>query len=208
MGQRPEMPAKPRPIALPRPRPRGELSLEEALARRRSVREFLSRPLTREEISQLVWAAQGITDGEGDRTAPSAGALFPLELYLTTAEGTFHYRPSGHRLRRLGKRDVRRPLCRAALSQEWVRDAPATFAIAAVYSRTVRKYGKTWSPLYVHLEAGHAAQNLLLQAVALDLGAVVVGAFDDDEVQRLLGLPPSHEPLYLIPVGEPAPVRE
>ncbi|TNF71625.1 MAG: SagB/ThcOx family dehydrogenase [Acidobacteria bacterium] len=191
-------------LKLPPPRSKGDLSLEEVLAKRRSIRDFRDRALTDEELSQLLWAAQGITDQEGDRTAPSAGALFPLELYVARSDGLFHYQPADHSLRCLATEDLRSRICRAALDQEMLEHAPATFVLAAVYERTARKYGRSRSPRYVHMEAGHAAQNLLLEAVALGLGAVLVGAFEDEEIRNVLSLERDHRPLYLIPVG---PVR-
>lgn len=191
-------------IELPEPVTLGPLSLEEALARRRSVRAFTRRQPTAGELSQLLWAAQGVTSPEGDRTAPSAGGLLPLELYLAVADGFYHYEPGSHRLRRLSTKDLRRLICRAALAQEVVREAPVTFVIAAVVQRTAARYGERRSPRYVHMEVGHAAQNLLLEAVALGLGAVVIGAFEDDELLAALSLPRGHQPFYLIPVGEPA----
>jgi SagB-type dehydrogenase family enzyme len=195
-------------IPLPPPRCDGSTSLEQALVRRRSIRQFEGLPLTAEELGQLLWAAQGITDERGFRTAPSAGGLYPLEVYVTSADGTFHYEPGEHRLVLQNPEDARRPLYEAALRQEPVRQAPAVFVVAAVYARTAAKYGEERGSRYVHLEAGHAAQNLLLEAVALDLGAVPIGAFHDDQVQNALGLPADHEPLYLIPVGHPQATRE
>jgi SagB-type dehydrogenase family enzyme len=188
---------------LPQPTLVGALSLEETLVQRRSVREFTVTPLSPIEIGQLLWAAQGVTHERGYRSAPSAGALYPLEIYVATADGVFHYRPEGHGLAVLRTQDVRRDLFQAALRQEAIRDAPAVFVFTAVYARTAQKYGGQRSPRYVHLEAGHAAQNLLLEAVALGLGAVPVGAFEDQKIQEVLGLPANHEPLYLIPVGHP-----
>jgi SagB-type dehydrogenase family enzyme len=189
--------------ALPKPQSRGTLSLEETLARRRSRREFTQEPLTAAMLSQLLWASSGITHGDGYRTAPSAGALYPLEIYLATPAGFYHYEPRGHRLAPRFERDSRPDIRRAALGQEAVADAPAVFVIAAVYERSAEKYGRARAERYVHLEAGHVAQNLLLQAVTLDLAAVPIGAFDDEELHRALGLPPDHRPLYLIPVGHP-----
>ncbi len=188
---------------LPPPGLRGAVSLEEALTRRRSVRDFDDAPLTDQELGQLLWAAQGITDERGHRTAPSAGALYPLEVYVVTAEGVFHYQPDGHFLLAVSQYDAREALYSAGLRQEAIRCAPATIVIAAVYERTAKKYGTERSPRYVHLEAGHAAQNLLLEAVALGLGAVPIGAFDDRGVQDAVGLDRDEEPLYLIPVGHP-----
>lgn len=190
-------------IALPAPVRTGRISLEETLARRRSVREFSAAPLTEQELSQLLWAAQGITHPEGLRTAPSAGALYPLELYVATASGFYHYEPRGHRLQKHVQGDLRPALYRAAFEQPPVLQAPAVFLIAAVYERTARKYGPDRAPRYVHIEAGHAAQNLLLQAVTLNLGAVPVGAFDDALLQKAAALPAAHRPLYLIPAGHP-----
>lgn len=190
-------------VPLPEPRPDSEMSLEEALEARRSVRQYTSQRLTDAEISQLLWAAQGMTRGGRGRTAPSAGGLYPLEVYVVTADGVSHYDPAQHGLSKVAGEDLRGPLSRVALGQEAVRDAPAVFGITAVVARTASKYGERASR-YVHLEAGHAAQSLLLQAVALGLGGVPIGAFDDDGVQRVLALPQGEEPVYLIPIGHPA----
>ncbi len=192
----------PEEVTLPQPNLKGRLSLEEVLAKRRSVRQFREEELTWEEISQLLWAGQGITDPKGFRTAPSAGALYPLELYLATAEGSYHYLPDGHKLKKVAEGDGRGRLGEAGLKQGALGEAPAIIVIAAVYERTEAKYGSR-AQRYVHLEAGHAAQNILLQATALGLGAVPIGAFDDQEVKEALPLPSDHEPLYLIPVGHP-----
>jgi len=191
-------------VALLTPRPDGPLSLEQALARRRSVREFTDEPLTWAEISQLLWAAQGITSGWGGRTAPSAGALYPLEIYVATPDGLYHYIPAGHKVEITSQEDLRQVIWRASLRQSAIRQAPAVFVITAVYERTAAKYGDR-ARRYVHLEAGHAAQNLLLQAVALNLGAVVIGAFYDDQLAKGLSLPADRAPLYVIPVGHPRP---
>jgi SagB-type dehydrogenase family enzyme len=179
------------------------VALEEALSSRRSVRDYGNQPLTSAELGQLLWAAQGITNERGFRTAPSAGALYPLEVYLVTAEAVFHYEPESHQLSPVMQGDARPALSQAALRQQPVQRAPAVFVLTAVYARTAQKYGQERSPRYVYLEAGHAAQNILLQATALELGAVPIGAFHDDEVQKALGLPEDHQPLYLIPVGHP-----
>jgi SagB-type dehydrogenase family enzyme len=189
-------------IELPTPATRRG-TLERAIADRRSVREFLDEPLTDRQLSQLLWAVQGITARDGSRSAPSAGALFPLEIYVATARGLHHYEPGRHRLRRRLDRDPRKALYRAALHQEAVRDAPAVFVITAVYERIARKYGEERTPRYVHMEVGHAAQNLLLQAAGLGLGGVPIGAFHDDRIHQALRLPENHLPLYLVPVGRP-----
>ena len=189
-------------LDLPQPRTGGDVSLEETLARRRSVRQYTDEHLTVDEMSQLLWAAQGITRDWGGRTAPSAGALYPLEVYVATPQGLYHYQPDGHRAQVLSRQDLREALARAGLDQSAIRDAPAVFVIAAVYARTAGKYGNR-AERYVKLEAGHVGQNILLQAVALGLGGVPIGAFHDAQVQRVLGLPADHEPLYLMPVGHP-----
>jgi SagB-type dehydrogenase family enzyme len=190
----------PEAIELDPPRLTGPVSLEETLSRRRSVREYTDQDLTMAEIGQLFWAAQGVTADWGARTAPSAGALYPLEIYAVTRDGVYHYLPDVHRAERTPALGLHQALWEAGLRQDWIREAPAVFVIAAVYERTSAKYGDR-SERYVHMEAGHAAENLLLQAVALDLGAVVVGAFHDNQVSRALDLPADQAPLYLIPVG-------
>ena len=188
-------------IVLPAPKHTGKISLEECLARRRSVREFSDRLLTEDQIGQLLWAGQGITSSEGLRTAPSAGALYGLEIYVVLAAGLFHYGPEVHQLEPRATTDLRASLCRAAWEQQAVRSAPAVFVIVGNHKRLAEKYGDARSPRYVHLEAGHAAQNLLLQAEALGLAGVPVGAFDDHAVHAVLSLPREEQPLYLIPLG-------
>lgn len=192
-------------VNLPRPPAAGAMSLEEALARRRSVREFAPGELTLAEISQLVWAAQGVTAPER-RTAPSPGATYPLEVYLVVGEvnslaaGVYRYDPGPHRLELVADGDIRVPVADAAVGQTWISKAAIVVVLAAVFERTTARYGKR-GERYVYVEAGHAAQNLLLQAVALGLGARPVGAFNDLGVSRLLLLPDGETPLYIIPVG-------
>ncbi len=187
-------------IDLPSPVQKGKLSFEETLKKRESVRSFSSKPLTKEELSQLLWAIQGTTRNWGTRTTPSAGALFPLEIYVVLKEGVYRYSVKDHHLDRILEQDLRTSLSKAALGQDCIREAPAVFVITAVYERTSRKYANR-AERYVKMEAGHAGQNLLLQAVSLGLGAVPVGAFQDEQVRQVLHLPVNHEPLYLIPVG-------
>lgn len=190
-------------IDLPKPRLKGEVSVEEALSRRRSIRSYTDRPLTLQAISQLCWAAQGITREEtGFRTAPSAGATYPLELYVVWEKGVYRYDPRSHRLEARVAQDKRGDLAQAALGQRMVAQAPAVFVISAVYERTGRRYGRR-AVRYVHMEAGHVGQNIALQAVALGLGSVPVGAFHDGDVAEVLELPKDEAPLYIIPVGEP-----
>jgi SagB-type dehydrogenase family enzyme len=193
-------------MQLPEPSFISDISLEESLALRRSVRSYTDEPLTLQEMSQLFWAAQGITDPAGLRTAPSAGGTYPLELYAVVgnvrdlAPGVYRYEPEGHQAVKTVDGDIRVALSGAALGQEWVKEAPVVFVFSAVYERTTQKYGER-GIRYVHIELGHAAENLCLQATALGLGPVTVGAFNDDQVSDLLSLPEGEEPLYVIPVG-------
>lgn len=185
-------------------------SLHEVLAQRRSVREYSQQTLSLDDIGQLLWAAQGVTSPAGARTSPSAGGTYPLELYIvvgiadwTPGAGVYRYRPNEHALepRSLGV-DLRNDLAVAAFGQQWVLKAPVSLVLTAVYDRTTAVYGER-GRTYVALEAGHAAQNALLEATALGLGAVPVGSFDDTSLAQLLGLPADEVPLYVIPVGHP-----
>ena len=193
-------------VKLPKPILTGETSLEQLLVQRRSIRDYPDTALTLAEIGQCLWAAQGITHSQGFRTAPSAGALYPLELYVVAgrvedlAKGVYHYEPGHHQLVKTGDDDVRGALTRAALSQPWVKDASAVIVFTAVYERTTKKYGKR-GRRYVHIEVGHAAQNLFLQSDALGLATVVVGAFDDDAIARVLNIPADLQPMLLMPIG-------
>jgi SagB-type dehydrogenase family enzyme len=197
-------------IALPTPELEGKISLEEAVFMRRSIRQFGERPLSLAEAGQLLWAAQGVTDEAGYRTAPSAGALYPLEVYLVAGEvenlpaGIYRYLPDHHALLNISHAEVRSLLATAALKQTWIEEAPAVLVFTAIYERTTRKYGER-GIRYVHMEVGHAAQNIYLQATALDLGTVFVGAFYDDQVSEVLGLPKNEVPLGLMPVGSRKP---
>jgi SagB-type dehydrogenase family enzyme len=187
-------------IQLPEPASDGGMSVEAALAKRESVRHFTSVPLTLSQISQILWAAQGITRNWGGRTAPSAGALYPLELYLALPDGFFHYIPHNHQLMHISDSNFIEDLAAVALGQQCIRESSAVVVIAAVYKRIEQKYGRR-GERYVKVEAGHAAQNILLQAVSQGIGALPVGAFYDEDVRKVLSLPSDHEPLYLIPLG-------
>lgn len=188
---------------LPPPDVKGTLPLEQAIAARRSVREFSAQSLTLEQIGQLCWAGQGVTDeARGFRAAPSAGALYPIELYLVTAQGVDHYLPREHALEAHLAGDVRPPLQRASLGQEAVGEAPLTIVVAAVVDRVARKY-RDRAERYCFIEAGHVGQNILLEATAMRLGGVPVGAFDDGAVTDALRLPKDHRVLYLLPIGHP-----
>ena len=193
-------------IKLPEPQHDNEVSIEQSMLQRRSIRSYTGEPLTLGEVSQLLWAAQGITDARGHRTAPSAGALYPLEVYLVVgdvenlAPGVYEYEPKEHELVLLMDGDKRRELASAALGQSSVATGAVDVVITAVYKRTTVKYGER-GIRYIHIEVGHAAQNLVLQATAMKLGAVTVGAFSDEGVADVLNLPADETPLYIIPVG-------
>jgi SagB-type dehydrogenase family enzyme len=179
------------------------IPVESAMEKRRSIRAFSEKELEIEKISQLLWAAQGITqESTGYRTAPSAGALYPLELFLVKSDGVYHYRPQGHKLIKLMSQDLRIKLAEGSVFQGFIATAPASIVITGIFERTTQKYGQR-GVRYVYMEAGHSCQNILLQAVSLGLGAVPVGAFDDDYLQSLLSLPPEYEILYVVPVGYP-----
>lgn len=195
------------PIALPKPRWESDVSVEQALQSRRSVRAFAPDALTLAEVSQLLWAAQGVT-AYRYRTAPSAGALYPLEVRLAVGDvdglppGVYRYAPAAHALSRTIPEDVRGPLANAAYRQQWAGKGAVVLVLSAVYERTTGKYGER-GIRYAHMEAGHAAQNVYLQAEALGLGTVVVGAFVDAWVKRLLHMGEDEEPLAIMPVGRP-----
>ena len=196
--------AQTRTVALPRPDLEGKVTLDHALAHRRSVREYAKGALTLAEVSQLLWAAHGVTGAGGRRTVPSAGALYPLEILLVAGEvtglpaGVYRYDPERHALHAMAAGDLRRRLAGAALEQSSVGTAPAVIAVTAVMQRTAVKYHER-APRYVHMEAGAVAQSVSLEATALGLGTVLVGAFDDAAVAGVLGI--DEEPLLLLPVG-------
>lgn len=198
-------------IPLPSPRTTDGPPLHEVLNARRSVRAYTDEPLSLADVGQLLWASQGTTSTLGGRTAPSAGGTYPLEVDVVTGHvdglpvaGVYRYHSAEHALeaRSIGA-DLRSRLSAASLNQTWVTDSPVTIIISAVYDRTTAVYGPRGTR-YVDLEAGHAAQNLLLEAVALGLGAVTVGAFDDRLVREVLSMPEIEVPLYIIPVGRPS----
>jgi SagB-type dehydrogenase family enzyme len=194
-------------VTLPPPEGSQAMTVTEALRQRQSVRSFRDQPLSLAAAGKLLWAAQGLNRPRR-RTAPSAGGLYPLTVYLVAgavtdlAAGVYRYVPDGHRLERVTGGDRRQRLAEAALGQPWVRRAPAALVIAADYGRTTGKYGER-GHRYVHMEAGHAAQNVYLKAEALGLGTVMVGAFGDRAVARVLGLAGDRTPLAILPVGRP-----
>jgi SagB-type dehydrogenase family enzyme len=192
-------------VLLPSPKTVGKISLEETLTKRRSIRSYKKDSLTLEEVSQLLWAAQGITQNKwGGRTAPSAGATYPLEIYIIVnrvnglESGLYHYFYREHVLKLIKAKNLSKELCAASLRQEMIEKAAINIIITAEYSRTTDRYGER-GRRYVHMEVGHVGQNIYLQAQALGLGTVVVGAFNDEKVQSLLGI--DEEVLYIMPVG-------
>jgi SagB-type dehydrogenase family enzyme len=193
-------------VALPEPRYDSDVPVEKAILKRRSIRDYTGQALALSDVSQLLWAAQGIIDPSGSRAAPSAGATYPLEVYVVignvkgVAPGIYKYQPEGHQLLKVVSGDKRQELAETALSEQFVAEAAIDIVVTAIYERTMARYGER-GIRYVQMEVGHAAQNVSLQAVALNLGTVVVGAFDDDQVKEVLNLPDDEVPLYIIPVG-------
>lgn len=193
-------------LTLPAP-DQESLSLKEALEQRRSIRDYQDEPITKRQLAQILWAAQGVTDTqEGFRTAPSAGALYPLELYIDVKEaedlnpGVYKYLPADHSLEKVAAESKREKIYDAALRQSWIKEAPVLLVVGAVYERVTSKYDQR-GVRYVHMEAGHAAQNVYLQATSLGLGTVSVGAFDGEKIKKVLEI--EEDVLYLLPVGRP-----
>ena len=184
----------------------GDTSIENALLKRRSVRSYKSDPLTISDISQILWAAQGKTKKYRYRTAPSAGALYPLEIYIAASNvdelknGLYHYKPKDHTLIKISEGDKRSDIFNAALNQDAIESSSAIIIIAAVVERTAVKYGDR-SERYVHIEVGAAGQNIYLQCVSLRLGTVMIGAFKDEALKKVLGLPNNEDPYMIMPLG-------
>lgn len=196
-------------ITLPKPSHKGNVSVEEAIFKRRSLRDFSDKPLTLQEISQLLWAAGGKTvDGMTGptRAYPSAGAIYPLEVYLVAGKvsgidpGIYHYEWRKHQLELVKKGDFRGDLAKAALSQRMIQDAPATLVVTAQHAKTASRYGERGTVRYVSMDTGHMGQNVHLQAESMGLGTVMVGAFIDSQVQKVLGIK-DELTVYMMPVG-------
>jgi SagB-type dehydrogenase family enzyme len=196
----------PKTITLPVPKYEGQISLEQAIKERRSIRSFKNKPLTLEIVSQLLWAAQGVTNEEGLRASPSAGATYPMEIYIVVGNvngldaGVYKYDCSTHALLLVNGGDKRVELSDATLGQPSVRMGQIDIVICGVYERTDAKYGAR-AERYVHMEAGHVAQNIYLQSVVLGLGTVTVGAINDEEVQLVVGNKLGEHPMYVMPIG-------
>jgi SagB-type dehydrogenase family enzyme len=193
-------------ITLPAPSFDGKISVEKAIKSRRSIRLYKQEPIAFTQVSQLLWAAQGITGDDGFRTAPSAGATYPLEIYLVAGKitdltsGVYKYLNKDHALARISDGDNRTELSDAALSQEWIAQAPMAIVICGIYERTSKKYGEN-APKYVHMEVGCAAQNVYLQATALGLGTTFVGAVQEGKIASILHLDKNEHALCILPVG-------
>ena len=198
------------PIKLPPPNPQGKISVEAAISKRRSVRRFRAQPLSLAQLSQLLWSAQGVTGSGGRRAAPSAGATYPLEIFVAVgargienlAAGIYHYQVDNHSLSLHLSGDLRQKLADAALGQSLIANCPVVIVVCALHPRTAYRYGRR-GERYVHMEVGHVGQNVSLQAVALGLATVMIGAFEDEEVRKAIKIEEQIKPLYIIPVGEP-----
>lgn len=201
---------------LPLPKFSSNIMLEKAIACRRSIRDYLDKPITVDALSMLLWAAQGITEfNYGFRTCPSAGGTYPIEIYVVVGkdcvlieegkylpEGSYKYYCKTHSIKMVKGQDLRESLCKASLGQYWVRDARVNIVVCAVYDRTTGRYGDR-GYRYVYMEDGHVGQNIYLMASALKLGTVAIGAFYNDEVRNVIGAQDNEDPLYVMPVGVP-----
>jgi SagB-type dehydrogenase family enzyme len=196
-------------MRLPDPQYEGDVSLERAIRGRRTIRSFDGKALSLRQVSQLLWSAQGITElGGFKRAAPSAGALYPMDIYAVVGAGCvegldpgiYHYEPEDQSISQGRGEDVRGDVARASLRQTWMAQAPLNLVITAEYSRITGKYGQR-GIRYAMIEAGHIGQNIFLQAHAMGLAAGIVGAFDDEKIIRVMGITKTHEPLLVMPVG-------
>ena len=197
-------------VKLPPPTLKGKTSVEEAISKRRSVRRFRAQPLSLPQLSQILWSAQGTTGTGSHRAVPSAGATYPLEVFAVVGEqtveslkaGVYHYKVDSHSLSLQVKGDLRQKLAEAALDQSFIAISPVDIVVCALLSRTAYRYGRR-GERYVHIEVGHVGQNVSLQAIALGLATVMVGAFEDEEVRKVLKVGGQIKPLYIIPMGKP-----
>jgi len=204
-------------LKLPHPRTSGDQSLEEIFLNRRTRRDFQTSPLSLTEVSQILWAAYGFktpehakrNTGKTKRTCPSAGAIFPLEIYLMAGDimdippGFYHYIPDQHALELIHDRDLRKDLYEIAYPREMIRIAPVSLIYAAVESKVKERYGERGRQRYIPMDIGHSAQNVYLQAEAMGLGTCAIGAFDDEGIIQVLDLPAEEIPMYVMPVGHP-----
>lgn len=188
-------------INLALPEVKGKVSLEECIEKRRSLRRFKDQPLSWDLVSQILWAADGITDKKREfRAAPSGGATYPLDIYAVVPSAIYFYEPYHHCLKLKIQGDFRSALAAAAWGQSFIAEAGLSVVIVALYDRITSRYGKRGIQ-YALQESGHIAQNVHLQAVALNLGSVPIGAFDEKEICEVIGLTSDEVPIYIIPVG-------
>ena len=200
---------------LPSPITDGAVSVESAMAKRRSQRNYIDKSISAEQLSQILWAAYGVTELTPDRpsvkggfrTAPSAGALYPFEIYAIVSKvngieaGAYRYDPIEHKIIRTIDKDIREEFSAAAVGSVFIKDAPVILFYSAIFSRMTVKYGDRGRERYVCMDLGHSAQNVYLQAEALNLGTCAIGAFSDNRISRLMQLAEDEEPLYIMPVG-------
>jgi SagB-type dehydrogenase family enzyme len=198
-------------ISLPKPSYKGTVTVEEALTARRTHRSFKPQGISLQQFSQILWGGYGVTAknfGLYLKTAPSAGALYPLDIYAVVGEdgvesltpGVYHFRPENHSVKLIKEGDLRAEVARKSLQQMWMAEAPLMFIITGEYGRSTGKYGRR-GVTYTHIEAGHVGQNIFLQAEAIGLKAGIVGAFNNKQLIKAMGLPAKHNPLLLMPVG-------
>lgn len=210
-------------IELPEPKFDSNFSIERTLKERRSTRSYLDAPLTLAELSQILWAAYGVTYFVEDmpeflrgglKTAPSAGALYPLDIYVVVSnvseleKGVYKYKPEGHKLILIGTEDVKQKLLECAYGQTMVEEASASLVYSAIFSRTTEKYGDRGRERYVCMDLGHSAENVYLQAVSLNIGTCAIGAFDDLKLRMLINMTQQEEPLYIMPLGKLQKIEE
>ncbi len=204
-------------IDLPKPNYDSNTSIEKALKKRRSIRDYSDESLTIKEISQILWSAYGVTlykEGMPDflrgglKTAPSAGATYPLEIYVVAGDvtdlpaGIYKYKPEGHKLIKISDEDKREELCEASFGQKWVKEAPASLVYSAIFSRTTDRYGERGRERYVCMDLGHSAENVYLQCVSLNMGTVAIGAFNNLKLKLVINMTKEEEPLYIMPLGK------
>ncbi len=210
-------------INLPAPRHDGGVSIEKAMLERRSVRQYSPDPITLADCSQLLWSAYGITltlekmpdfVRGGLRTAPSAGARYPLELYLVAwnvsdlPPGIYRYESNGHKLQKIADGDFRDPLAEACLGQDWLKQAAVSIVYSAVFERNTVKYGERGRQRYVCMDLGHSGENVYLQCGSMGMGTCAIGAFTDLRLKQVIGMTKEEEPLYVMPVGKLAAGRQ
>ena len=190
-------------MTLPSAKTTGQMSLEEAIQKRKSVRKYSPKELTVEQVAQILWAANGANPRTKNfiaRNVPSAGGVFPMTVYLLDKNGVYRYQPLNHSLALVKEGDKRKELTEAAFGQGFIKQVPVNLVITADVAKCAQRYGER-AQRYTDIEAGHIGQNVSLQAVSLGLGTVMVGAFNDEAVKDVLAIPANESPLYIIPVG-------